>query len=114
MPATVVVGTQWGDEGKGRFTDLLARDLPHDVQLDPRQREGLTDAVVQILGDPATLALLGESGLELFSDERLFTLFAAFNALGYDAGPVARQEPGSMPARSPPRWRRMRRKAMRL
>ncbi len=27
MPATVVVGTQWGDEGKGRITDLLARDM---------------------------------------------------------------------------------------
>ena len=27
MPATVVVGTQWGDEGKGRFTDLLAREM---------------------------------------------------------------------------------------
>ena len=26
MPATVVVGTQWGDEGKGKFTDLFARD----------------------------------------------------------------------------------------
>ena len=26
MPATVVVGTQWGDEGKGRFVDLLARE----------------------------------------------------------------------------------------
>ena len=26
MPATVIVGTQWGDEGKGRFTDLLAQD----------------------------------------------------------------------------------------
>ncbi|MEJ7765751.1 MAG: adenylosuccinate synthetase, partial [Acidimicrobiales bacterium] len=25
MPATVMVGTQWGDEGKGRFTDLLAK-----------------------------------------------------------------------------------------
>lgn len=24
MPATVVVGTQWGDEGKGKVTDLLA------------------------------------------------------------------------------------------
>ena len=24
MPATVVVGTQWGDEGKGKLTDLLA------------------------------------------------------------------------------------------
>ncbi|HEY5266924.1 MAG TPA: adenylosuccinate synthase [Acidimicrobiales bacterium] len=27
MPATVVVGTQWGDEGKGRTVDLLARDM---------------------------------------------------------------------------------------
>src|SRR4051794_281771 len=24
MPATVIVGTQWGDEGKGKVTDLLA------------------------------------------------------------------------------------------
>ena len=27
MPATVVVGTQWGDEGKGKFTDLVAQDV---------------------------------------------------------------------------------------
>ncbi len=27
MPATVVVGTQWGDEGKGKLTDLLAREM---------------------------------------------------------------------------------------
>jgi adenylosuccinate synthase len=27
VPATVVVGTQWGDEGKGKLTDLLARDM---------------------------------------------------------------------------------------
>ncbi|MBI2169275.1 MAG: adenylosuccinate synthase [Actinobacteria bacterium] len=26
MPATVIVGTQWGDEGKGRFTDLLSKE----------------------------------------------------------------------------------------
>jgi adenylosuccinate synthase len=26
VPATVVVGTQWGDEGKGRFTDLFAKE----------------------------------------------------------------------------------------
>ena len=26
MPATVVVGTQWGDEGKGKVTDLLAKE----------------------------------------------------------------------------------------
>src|SRR5579872_5691394 len=27
VPATVVVGTQWGDEGKGKLTDLMARDM---------------------------------------------------------------------------------------
>jgi adenylosuccinate synthase len=26
MPGTVIVGTQWGDEGKGRFTDYLAKE----------------------------------------------------------------------------------------
>jgi adenylosuccinate synthase len=24
MPATIVIGAQWGDEGKGKITDLLA------------------------------------------------------------------------------------------
>ena len=27
MPATVVVGTQWGDEGKGKFADLVAKEM---------------------------------------------------------------------------------------
>ncbi len=27
MPATIVVGTQWGDEGKGRVVDWLSRDV---------------------------------------------------------------------------------------
>jgi adenylosuccinate synthase len=27
MPATVVIGGQWGDEGKGRVVDLIARDV---------------------------------------------------------------------------------------
>src|SRR5689334_21950284 len=26
MPATVIIGTQWGDEGKGKVVDLLATD----------------------------------------------------------------------------------------
>ncbi len=32
MPATVVVGTQWGDEGKGKLTDLLASDMDFVVR----------------------------------------------------------------------------------
>ncbi len=27
MPATIIVGTQWGDEGKGRYTDLFAKEM---------------------------------------------------------------------------------------
>jgi adenylosuccinate synthase len=27
VPATVVVGSQWGDEGKGKLTDLLAKEM---------------------------------------------------------------------------------------
>ena len=27
MPATIIVGAQWGDEGKGRFTDLFAKEM---------------------------------------------------------------------------------------
>ncbi|MDH5332384.1 MAG: adenylosuccinate synthetase, partial [Thermoleophilia bacterium] len=26
MPATVIVGAQWGDEGKGKIVDLLAAE----------------------------------------------------------------------------------------
>ena len=26
MPLTIIVGSQWGDEGKGRVVDLLAAD----------------------------------------------------------------------------------------
>lgn len=32
-------------------------------------------------------------GVELRNDERVFTLFAIFNALGFDQGPVTRKEP---------------------
>jgi adenylosuccinate synthase len=27
VPATIVVGTQWGDEGKGKLTDLIAKEM---------------------------------------------------------------------------------------
>jgi adenylosuccinate synthase len=32
VPATILVGTQWGDEGKGKATDLLARDTDFVVR----------------------------------------------------------------------------------
>ena len=42
MPATVVVGTQWGDEGKGRFTDLLAREMDMVVRYQGGHNAGHT------------------------------------------------------------------------
>ncbi len=42
MPATVVVGTQWGDEGKGKFTDLFARDADMVVRYQGGHNAGHT------------------------------------------------------------------------
>lgn len=32
MPATIVIGLQWGDEGKGKIVDLLAENFQHVVR----------------------------------------------------------------------------------
>ncbi|MGH9018820.1 MAG: adenylosuccinate synthetase, partial [Acidimicrobiales bacterium] len=45
MPATVVVGTQWGDEGKGKLTDLLARDMEVVVRYQGGHNAGHTVVV---------------------------------------------------------------------
>ena len=42
MPATVVVGTQWGDEGKGRVTDLFAREADYVVRYQGGNNAGHT------------------------------------------------------------------------
>jgi len=42
VPATVVVGTQWGDEGKGKFTDLFARDADMVVRYQGGHNAGHT------------------------------------------------------------------------
>ena len=42
MPATVVVGTQWGDEGKGKFTDLVAADMDFVVRYQGGHNAGHT------------------------------------------------------------------------
>jgi adenylosuccinate synthase len=52
MPATVVVGTQWGDEGKGKLTDLLARDAQAVVRYQGGHNAGHT-----IVVDGRTFAL---------------------------------------------------------
>lgn len=42
MPVTVIVGAQWGDEGKGKITDLLARDMDMVVRYQGGNNAGHT------------------------------------------------------------------------
>ncbi|MCG9479023.1 MAG: adenylosuccinate synthase [Actinomycetia bacterium] len=42
MPSIVLVGTQWGDEGKGRITDLLARKMDYVVRFQGGDNAGHT------------------------------------------------------------------------
>ena len=42
MTVTVIVGTQWGDEGKGKITDLLARDVDMVVRYQGGNNAGHT------------------------------------------------------------------------
>jgi len=45
VPATVVVGTQWGDEGKGKFTDLVAKEMSMVVRYQGGHNAGHTIVV---------------------------------------------------------------------
>ncbi|SVA02505.1 uncharacterized protein METZ01_LOCUS55359, partial [marine metagenome] len=42
VSATVIVGTQWGDEGKGKFTDLVAREVSMVVRYQGGHNAGHT------------------------------------------------------------------------
>jgi len=42
MPARVILGTQWGDEGKGKITDLLAEDVDMVVRFQGGNNAGHT------------------------------------------------------------------------
>ncbi|MDR3136571.1 MAG: adenylosuccinate synthase [Coriobacteriales bacterium] len=42
MPSTVLVGAQWGDEGKGKITDLIARDFDYVVRFQGGNNAGHT------------------------------------------------------------------------
>jgi hypothetical protein len=48
-------------------------------------------------------SLMSDHGVEVEADQRIFTLFAALNALGYNAGPAARVDPIPRPELSEPR-----------
>ena len=55
MPATVVVGTQWGDEGKGKLTDLLAKEMHVVVRYQGGHNAGHT---IVVDGESFALQLL--------------------------------------------------------
>ena len=55
MPAIVLVGAQWGDEGKGKATDLLGRDVDYVVKFNGGNNAGHT---VVIDGEKYALHLL--------------------------------------------------------
>ena len=42
MPATVIVGTQWGDEGKGKVTDVFAEQMDYVVRYQGGNNAGHT------------------------------------------------------------------------
>ena len=42
MPGTVLVGTQWGDEGKGKVTDFLAPNYDYVVRFQGGNNAGHT------------------------------------------------------------------------
>jgi adenylosuccinate synthase len=43
MPAIVLVGAQWGDEGKGKATDLLGADVDYVVRFNGGNNAGPHD-----------------------------------------------------------------------
>ena len=55
MPGTVIVGTQWGDEGKGRFTDYLAKESSLCVRYQGGHNAGHT---IVVGGDVFALQLI--------------------------------------------------------
>ena len=59
MPATIVLGAQWGDEGKGRVTDLFARDADFVVRYQGGNNAGHTI----IIGDEHFALSLVPSGV---------------------------------------------------
>jgi adenylosuccinate synthase len=59
MPATVICGLQWGDEGKGKATDLLAGSVSHVVRYQGGDNAGHTI----VLGDEVFKLHLVPSGV---------------------------------------------------
>jgi adenylosuccinate synthase len=59
MPAVVIVGAQWGDEGKGKATDLIASDIDYVVKFNGGNNAGHT----VVIGDEKYALHLLPSGI---------------------------------------------------
>ncbi|WP_298888389.1 adenylosuccinate synthase [uncultured Serinicoccus sp.] len=59
MPAIVLIGTQWGDEGKGKATDLLGSDIDYVVKFNGGNNAGHT----VVIGDQKYALHLLPSGI---------------------------------------------------
>ncbi|MFZ0140449.1 MAG: adenylosuccinate synthetase, partial [Aeromicrobium sp.] len=57
MPAVVIVGAQWGDEGKGKATDLLGSRVDYVVKFNGGNNAGHTVVIPNPDGTAETYAL---------------------------------------------------------
>jgi adenylosuccinate synthase len=63
MPALVLVGAQWGDEGKGKATDLLGGDAHNPVDYVVRYQGGNNAGHTVVIGDQSYALHLLPSGI---------------------------------------------------
>ena len=63
MPGTVIIGAQWGDEGKGKIVDLLTRDSDLVVRFQGGNNAGHTLVVDSGNGPEKTVLHLIPSGI---------------------------------------------------
>ncbi len=95
MPAIIVVGAQWGDEGKGRVVDWLARDVRLVARFNGGDNAGHTvvarghtlklHLVPSGVLNPAAMCLIG--GGVVVNPERLLAEMDELAPLGVDVGP---------------------------
>jgi len=96
MPLDVIIGAQWGDEGKGRLTDLLAAESDFVARFSGGDNAGHTVAVgaqqFQLhlvpsgIIQPHTICLLGNS--MVIHPETLLAEIDHLNKLGVDVSPT--------------------------
>jgi adenylosuccinate synthase len=95
MPATIIVGAQWGDEGKGRVVDWLARDADIVARFNGGDNAGHTvvaegrtlklNLVPSGIMHEAAVSLIG-AGL-VVNLQKLVAEMDELTALGLDVGP---------------------------